>query len=63
MLGLAAHLAELRFDRSNEFDEGLFIIRNGQKVTSYEVGEWVALLPGVVGRVTPNGFKIEMSLH
>jgi hypothetical protein len=43
--------------------QSLFIIRNGQPVASYEAGEWVALLPGVVGRVTPNGFKIEMSLH
>jgi hypothetical protein len=30
---------------SNESD-GLFIIRNGQKIASYEAGKWVPLLPG-----------------
>jgi hypothetical protein len=34
---------------SNESDgKGLFIIRNGQKIASYEAGEWAPLLPGVV---------------
>jgi len=49
---------------SNESDgKGLFIIRNGQKIASYEAGAWVPLLPGVVVRVTPNGVRIEMPPH
>jgi hypothetical protein len=41
----------------------LFIIRNGQKIASYEAGKWVPLLPGVVIRITPDGIKIEMPPH
>jgi hypothetical protein len=49
---------------SNESDgNGLFIIRNGQKIASYEAGALVPLLPGVVVRVTPNGVRIEMPPH
>ena len=49
---------------SNESDgKGLFIIRNGQKIASYEVGKWVPLLPGVVIRIAPDGAKIEVPPH
>ena len=47
-------------DRTEYEGKGLFIIRNGQKVAKYEEGKWVALLPGVVIRTTPDGIKIEM---
>jgi hypothetical protein len=49
---------------SNESDgKGHFIIRNGQKIASYEAWKWVPLLPGVVIRITPDGAKIEMPPH
>jgi len=52
-----------QLDSNESNGKGLFIIRNGQKIASYEAGEWVPLLPGVVVRVTPNGVKIEMPPH
>jgi hypothetical protein len=48
-------------DRTVYEGNGLFIIRNGQKIAKYEAGKWVPLLPGVVVRPTPNGIKIEMA--
>jgi hypothetical protein len=49
-------------DNRTEIDGGdLFIIRNGRKIAKFEAGKWVALLPGVVVRNTPDGIKIEMS--
>jgi len=48
-------------DRTETDGKGLFIIRNGRNVAKYEAGEWVPLLPGVVVRNTPDGFKIEWS--
>jgi hypothetical protein len=45
---------------SNESDgKGLFIIRNGQKIASYEAGEWAPLLPGVVIRITPMALRLK----
>jgi hypothetical protein len=47
-------------NRAESEGNGLFIIRNGQKIAKHEAGEWVPLLPGVVVRTTPDGIKIEM---
>jgi hypothetical protein len=45
---------------SNESDgKGLFIIRNGQKIASYEAGEWAPLHPGVVIRINPTVLRLK----
>ena len=50
-----------KVDSRTEADgEGLYIIRDGQKVAKHEAGKWVPVLPGVVVRNTPDGLKIEM---
>ena len=45
--------------RTESDGRDFFIIRKGEKITKYEGGEWVLLLPGVVVRPIPDGIRLK----